>query len=178
MIHTTQFYYATEQLVVQNWDNLKRPLMIAMQHLMCCLLTARLGCAVLIATPRWIFLTWKPNILSAQNLMSNKFKTHHWLVHFLFVLWQQLERWGASIQDYEVLIRETPGDEEVGKALFEAKIQLKTQRGEDIKDMKFGSNLVLISSNERFRHFVTSPGSSFFLVHLPQSIKLGFGSLG
>ncbi|XP_021817316.1 TPR repeat-containing thioredoxin TTL1-like [Prunus avium] len=29
--------------------------------------------------------------------------------------------------------------------------------------MKFGSNLVLISSNERFRHFVTSPGMSVVL---------------
>lgn len=70
-----------------------------------------------------------------------------------------MERWEASIQDYEMLIRETPGDEEVGRALFEAKIQLKKQRGEDIKDMKFGSNLVFISNNERFRHFVTSPGN-------------------
>lgn len=59
-----------------------------------------------------------------------------------------------------MLIRETPGDEEVGRALFEAKIQLKKQRGEDIQDMKFGSNLVFISNNERFRHFVTSPGNS------------------
>lgn len=48
-----------------------------------------------------------------------------------------------------MLIRETPGDEEVGKALFEARIQLKKQCGEeDTKDMKFGSNLVIISSNE------------------------------
>lgn len=62
-----------------------------------------------------------------------------------------------------MLIRETPGDEEVGRALFEAKIQLKKQRGEDIKDMKFGSNLVFISNNERFRHFVTSPGMSVVL---------------
>lgn len=69
-----------------------------------------------------------------------------------------MERWEASIQDYEVLIRETPGDEEVGRALFEAQLQLKRQKGEDIKDMKFGSNLVSISSNERFRHIVTSPG--------------------
>lgn len=75
----------------------------------------------------------------------------------------KLERWEASIQDYEMLIRETPGDEEVGRALFEAKIQLKKQRGEDIKDMKFGSNLVFISNNERFRHFVTSPGMSVVL---------------
>ncbi|KAH7524416.1 hypothetical protein FEM48_Zijuj06G0116900 [Ziziphus jujuba var. spinosa] len=75
----------------------------------------------------------------------------------------KLERWAASVQDYEVLIRETPGDEEVGRALFEAQLQLKKQRGEDIKDMKFGSNLVYISSNERFRHIVTSPGMSVVL---------------
>ncbi|XVE60475.1 hypothetical protein DITRI_Ditri05aG0131800 [Diplodiscus trichospermus] len=54
----------------------------------------------------------------------------------------KLERWDAAIQDYEMLIRENPGDEEVARALFEAQVQLKKQRGEDIKDMKFGSNLV------------------------------------
>lgn len=70
----------------------------------------------------------------------------------------QLERWEVAVQDYEMLIRETPGDDKVGRALFEAQVQLKKQRGDDIKDMKFGSNLVLVSSNERFRHFVTSPG--------------------
>ncbi|XVE95326.1 hypothetical protein REPUB_Repub02eG0087100 [Reevesia pubescens] len=75
----------------------------------------------------------------------------------------KLERWEAAIQDYEMLIRETPGDEEVARALFEAQVQLKKQRGEDIKDMKFGSNLVLISSNERFRRFVTSPGMTVAL---------------
>ncbi|KAG8632953.1 hypothetical protein MANES_18G068500v8 [Manihot esculenta] len=57
----------------------------------------------------------------------------------------KLERWEASIQDYEMLIRESPADEEIGRALFEAKIQLKKQRGEDTKDLKFGSNLVFIS---------------------------------
>ncbi|XVF64762.1 hypothetical protein PTKIN_Ptkin09bG0192800 [Pterospermum kingtungense] len=75
----------------------------------------------------------------------------------------KLERWEAAIQDYEMLIRETPGDEEAARALFEAQVQLKKQRGEDIKDMKFGSNLVLISSNECFRHFVTSPGMTVVL---------------
>lgn len=69
-----------------------------------------------------------------------------------------MERWEASIQDYEVLIRETPGNEEVGRALFEAQIQLRKQHGEDVKDLKFGSNLVSISSYEHFRHLVTSPG--------------------
>lgn len=69
-----------------------------------------------------------------------------------------MERWEASVQDYEMLIRESPGDEEVGRALFEAQVQLKKQRGEDTRDLKFGSNLIFINSNERFRHFVTSPG--------------------
>ena len=59
-----------------------------------------------------------------------------------------------------MLIRESPADEEVGRALFEAQVQLKKQRGEDIQDLKFGSNLVFVSSYERFRHFVTSPGKS------------------
>ncbi|KAL4296460.1 hypothetical protein GQ457_12G016360 [Hibiscus cannabinus] len=75
----------------------------------------------------------------------------------------KLERWEAAIQDYEMLIRETPGDEEVVRALLEAKVQLKKQQGEEMEDLKFGSNLVLVSSNERFRHFVTSPGMSVVL---------------
>ncbi|XVF39500.1 hypothetical protein PTKIN_Ptkin01aG0039600 [Pterospermum kingtungense] len=75
----------------------------------------------------------------------------------------KLERWEAAIKDYEMLIRETPGDEKVARALFEARVQLKKQRGDDIKDMKFGSNLVLVSSNECFRHFVTSPGMTVVL---------------
>ncbi|KAL5982163.1 hypothetical protein ACLOJK_016232 [Asimina triloba] len=75
----------------------------------------------------------------------------------------KLERWEASIQDYEMLIRETPGDEEVGRALFEAQVQLKKRRGEDVKDMKFGSDVVVITSNDRFRHIVTSPGMSVVL---------------
>ncbi|KAK9270758.1 hypothetical protein L1049_026341 [Liquidambar formosana] len=75
----------------------------------------------------------------------------------------KLERWEASIQDYEMLIRETPGDEEVARALFMSQVQLKKQRGEDTKGMKFGSNLFSVSSNERFRHLVTSPGMSVVL---------------
>ncbi|KAI5589082.1 hypothetical protein BDE02_05G138000 [Populus trichocarpa] len=75
----------------------------------------------------------------------------------------ELGRWEASIQDFEMLIRESPADEEVGRALFEAQVQLKKQRGEDTQDLKFGSNLVFVSSNERFRHFVTSPGMSVVL---------------
>ncbi|KAK7351177.1 hypothetical protein VNO77_10431 [Canavalia gladiata] len=75
----------------------------------------------------------------------------------------KLERWEAAIQDYEMLLREKPGDEEVARALFETQLQLKMLRGEDIKDLKFGANLVFISSNDRFRHYVTSPGMSVVL---------------
>ncbi|TKY56248.1 TPR repeat-containing thioredoxin TTL1 [Spatholobus suberectus] len=75
----------------------------------------------------------------------------------------KLERWEAAIQDYEMLLRERPGNEEVARALFEAQLQLKVLRGEDIKDLKFGSNLVFISSNDRFRHYVTSPGMAVVL---------------
>ncbi|GMJ02482.1 tetratricopeptide repeat 12 [Hibiscus trionum] len=37
----------------------------------------------------------------------------------------KVEKWEVAIQDYEMLIRETPGDDEVGRALFEAHSQLK-----------------------------------------------------
>ncbi|CAI8597508.1 unnamed protein product [Vicia faba] len=75
----------------------------------------------------------------------------------------KLERWEAAIQDYEMLIREKPGDEEVARALFEIHLKQKMLRGEDIKNLKFGSNLVCISSNDKFRHYVTSPGMSVVL---------------
>jgi DnaJ family protein C protein 7 len=75
----------------------------------------------------------------------------------------KLERWESAIQDYEMLIREKPGNEEVARALFEIQIKLKIMRGEDIKDLKFGSNLFCISTNDRFRHYVTSPGMSVVL---------------
>ncbi|XP_020220707.2 inactive TPR repeat-containing thioredoxin TTL3 [Cajanus cajan] len=39
----------------------------------------------------------------------------------------KLERWEASIHDYEILLKETPGDEKVKQALVEAQSQLKKQ---------------------------------------------------
>ncbi|AES72229.1 putative tetratricopeptide-like helical domain-containing protein [Medicago truncatula] len=41
----------------------------------------------------------------------------------------KMERWEASIGDYEILLRETPEDEELNRALLEARAQLKKQRG-------------------------------------------------
>jgi len=40
-----------------------------------------------------------------------------------------LERWAAVVQDYEVLIKEIPRDEEVSKGLAEAKSILQRKRG-------------------------------------------------
>lgn len=74
-----------------------------------------------------------------------------------------------------MLIRETPGNEEVGRALFDAQVQLKKRRGEDIKDLNFGSNLIFITSNERFRHFITSPGKASGLVCFPVHPLASFG---
>ena len=41
----------------------------------------------------------------------------------------QLEKWEASIEDYEILIKETPEDEELTRALSEARAQLRKQQG-------------------------------------------------
>ncbi|KAJ4950657.1 hypothetical protein NE237_027489 [Protea cynaroides] len=75
----------------------------------------------------------------------------------------KLERWEAAIKEYEMLKREAPGNEEVGRALFEAQLQLKKQQGEDIQGMKFGADIIVVSSTDSFRHFITSSGMSVVL---------------
>uniref|UniRef100_A0A7N1A1T4 Thioredoxin domain-containing protein n=1 Tax=Kalanchoe fedtschenkoi TaxID=63787 RepID=A0A7N1A1T4_KALFE len=75
----------------------------------------------------------------------------------------KLGRWEAAIRDYETLIREAPGDEEVGRALFDAQVQVMALCGADTSEMRFGSNLVCVTSNERFRHYVTLPGMAVVL---------------
>jgi DnaJ family protein C protein 7 len=42
-----------------------------------------------------------------------------------------LGKWEVSIKDYEMLQNEAPEDEELGRALMEAKEQLKKQKGLD-----------------------------------------------
>ncbi|KAF6149102.1 hypothetical protein GIB67_038885 [Kingdonia uniflora] len=82
----------------------------------------------------------------------------------------KLERWEASLQDYELLVKEMPEDEEVARALSEVKSQVKKHRREVLKDSNFlkDSNLsatddVAVTSNEDFRHFIKSPGLSVVL---------------
>jgi len=74
----------------------------------------------------------------------------------------QLQKWELAIRDYEILLQESPGDEGVCKALFDALLQLKKQRGQDTSDMKFENDGVIkIQSNEHFRNLTSWPGNSF-----------------
>ncbi|MCD7455945.1 hypothetical protein HAX54_030232 [Datura stramonium] len=64
--------------------------------------------------------------------------------------YMKLERWEAAIQEFEMLLQEKQGDEEVKRALLDAKIQLERERDEDQKQRMLcngSSNLVLVSSN-------------------------------
>lgn len=58
----------------------------------------------------------------------------------------KLKRWEASIQDYEVLLKETQGDEEVSRGLLEAQVQLRKQRGEDMGMKYSGADSVVTFS--------------------------------
>lgn len=64
----------------------------------------------------------------------------------------KMERWMASIQDYEILIREFPGDEELGRAMLEAQAQLKKQRSQDLT---IQADVSSISNKECFQHLIT-----------------------
>jgi DnaJ family protein C protein 7 len=57
-----------------------------------------------------------------------------------------LKRWEASIQDYELLLKETQGDEEVSRGLLEAQVQLRKQRGEDMGMKYSGADSVVTFS--------------------------------
>ncbi|KAJ4965128.1 hypothetical protein NE237_016977 [Protea cynaroides] len=75
----------------------------------------------------------------------------------------KLKRWEAAIQDYEMLKREIPRDEEVGRALLEVQLQLKNRQSEDDQSLKDGPQIIVVSDNEGFRHFINSPGISVVL---------------
>lgn len=60
-----------------------------------------------------------------------------------------MERWEASIQDYEVLMHEMPGDEEVSKALSDARLQLEKQRDRS-------NNFITITSKDQFKQFIAT----------------------
>ncbi|KAK6150413.1 hypothetical protein DH2020_015345 [Rehmannia glutinosa] len=74
----------------------------------------------------------------------------------------KMGKWGACIQDCEVLLRENPDDEEIGKILKEAKSQLGKKGSQNINhDEVHAAGMVVVSSNERFRDYVTSPAKTY-----------------
>lgn len=76
----------------------------------------------------------------------------------------KLQKWEAAVRDYEVLLQESPGDEDIAKAFFEAQMQLKKQQGEDVLNMRFGNEgVVKIQSIDHFRNMTSWPGLSVAL---------------
>ncbi|KAK4417209.1 TPR repeat-containing thioredoxin TTL4 [Sesamum alatum] len=77
----------------------------------------------------------------------------------------KMEKWGACVQDCKVLLRENPDDEEVKKMVKEAKENLQKHGGNLDTNVRnnHGTGMVVVSSNERFRDYATSPGTSVVL---------------
>ncbi|GMN54394.1 hypothetical protein TIFTF001_023521 [Ficus carica] len=72
----------------------------------------------------------------------------------------KLERWEVAVQDYEVLRKELPFDNEVAESLFHAQVALKKSRGEEVYNLKFGGEVEEVSSLDHFRAAVSLPGVS------------------
>jgi DnaJ family protein C protein 7 len=62
------------------------------------------------------------------------------------------------VRDYEVLRKDLPGDTEVAESLFRAQVALKTARGEEVSNMKFGGEVEAVTSLEQLRDAIHSPG--------------------
>ncbi|KAJ3694270.1 hypothetical protein LUZ60_009750 [Juncus effusus] len=70
------------------------------------------------------------------------------------------ERWAESVKDYEALRKELPEDADVAEALFHAQVALKTSRGEEVSNMKFGGEVEVIKGLEQFQLAMNLPGVS------------------
>lgn len=57
-----------------------------------------------------------------------------------------------------MLRKELPADTEVAEALFHAQVALKTTRGEDVSNMKFGGEVEMVTSVEQLYAATRSPG--------------------
>ncbi|KAK9146461.1 hypothetical protein Sjap_006364 [Stephania japonica] len=75
----------------------------------------------------------------------------------------KMECWEAAIRDYEMVMRDTPGDEAAAKALFEAQLELRKERGEDIRHMIFGADVISITGSDNFKQLIMSQGMSVVL---------------
>ncbi|XP_072965189.1 inactive TPR repeat-containing thioredoxin TTL3-like [Typha angustifolia] len=72
----------------------------------------------------------------------------------------KIERWAEAVRDYEALGKELPGDTEVAEALFHARVALKTCRGEEVSNLKFGGEVEEITGVEQFEMAINLPGVS------------------
>ncbi|KAF8714288.1 hypothetical protein HU200_027747 [Digitaria exilis] len=72
----------------------------------------------------------------------------------------KMERWAECVKDYEVLRKELPGDTEVAEAYFHAQVALKSSRGEEVSNMKFGGEVEAITGMEQFQMVTSLPGVS------------------
>uniref|UniRef100_A0A0E0HB24 Thioredoxin domain-containing protein n=2 Tax=Oryza TaxID=4527 RepID=A0A0E0HB24_ORYNI len=72
----------------------------------------------------------------------------------------KIEQWADSVKDYEVLRRELPGDTEVAEGHFHALVALRSSRGEDVSNMKFGGEVEALVGAEQFQMATTLPGVS------------------
>ncbi|XP_062232274.1 TPR repeat-containing thioredoxin TTL1-like isoform X2 [Phragmites australis] len=72
----------------------------------------------------------------------------------------KLERWADCVRDYEVLHKDLPGDTEVTESLFHAQVALKTTRGEEVSNMKFGGEVEAVTSLEQLQDAMCLPGVS------------------
>lgn len=72
----------------------------------------------------------------------------------------KLDRWAEAVRDYEVLRRDLPGDKEVAESLHRAQVALKKSHGEELHNVKFGSEVEEVSSLDKFKAAISSPGVS------------------
>ncbi|XP_006655095.2 TPR repeat-containing thioredoxin TTL1-like [Oryza brachyantha] len=72
----------------------------------------------------------------------------------------KMENWADSVKDYEVLRRELPSDTEVAEGHFHAFVALRSSRGEDVSNMKFGGEVEALLGTEQFQMATALPGVS------------------
>ncbi|KAM1017457.1 hypothetical protein ACFX13_047772 [Malus domestica] len=72
----------------------------------------------------------------------------------------KLERWAEAVRDYEALRRDLPGDNEVAESLHRARVALNKSRGEEFHNVKFDGEVEEVSSLDKFKAAISSPGVS------------------
>ncbi|TXG55046.1 hypothetical protein EZV62_020302 [Acer yangbiense] len=83
----------------------------------------------------------------------------------------KLGRWSEAVRDYEALRRELPGDNEVTESLHHAQLALKKSRGEVVYNTKVDGEVEEVSSLEKFKAAISSPGVSVVHFKMTSSEK-------